>query len=157
MTKPIPDGHHTITPTFIFRNSRQAIDFYKRALGATEMHVMPCPDGQGVMHAELKIGDSMIMMGDENPHNPCKSAETLGGSPISLYLYVKDIDEAFKRALAAGGQSRMPVQDMFWGDRVGSFQDPFGYSWTLATHIADVSPEEMARGAEAMFACANKH
>jgi PhnB protein len=156
MTKPIPEGYHTITPMFLFKNSHEAIDFYKKAFGATEKHVMPCPDGQGVMHAELKIGDSTIMMGDEHAERSCKSAETLGGSPISLYLYVKDVDAAFQRAVAAGGTSRMPVQDMFWGDRTGTIQDPFGYCWTLATHVADVSPEEMARGAEAMFAGAGK-
>ena len=156
MTKPIPEGYHTITPMFVLKNSRKAIEFYKKAFGATEKHVMPGPDGKGVMHAEIKIGDSTIMLGDENPECTNKSAETMGGSPISLYLYVKDVDAAFQRAVSAGGTSRMPVQDMFWGDRVGSLQDPFGYSWTLATHVADVSPEEMARGAEAMFAGAGK-
>ncbi|MGA2255871.1 MAG: VOC family protein [Thermoguttaceae bacterium] len=156
MTKPIPDGFHAITPVFVFKDSHKAIEFYKEAFAATEQCVMPCPDGQGVMHAELKIGDSTIMLGDENPTYPCKSAETLGGSPISLYLYVKDVDAAFRRALAAGGTVKMPVQDMFWGDRVGSLSDPFGYSWTLATHVADLSPEEMTRGAEAAFAGTGK-
>jgi uncharacterized glyoxalase superfamily protein PhnB len=157
MTKPIPEGYHTITPTFAFKNTRKAIEFYKKAFGATEKYVMPGPDGQGVMHAELKIGDSTIMLGDENPEYSCKSAETLGGSPISLYLYVKDVDAAFERAVSAGGTSQMPVQDMFWGDRVGTFLDPFGHRWSLATHVADVSPEEMARGAEAMCAGAGKN
>jgi uncharacterized glyoxalase superfamily protein PhnB len=106
------------------------------------------------MHAEIVIGDSAIMMGDECSHG--KSAETLGGSPISMYLYVTDVDAVFKKALAAGAAVRMPVQDMFWGDRMGTVQDPFGYSWSLATHVADVSPEDMARGAEAMFAGASK-
>lgn len=152
MTKPIPEGYHTITPVFVFKDSHKAIEFYKKAFGATEQLVMPGPDGQGVMHAALKIGDSTIMMSDENPDRPCKSAETLGGSPISLYLYVKDVDAAFRRAVAAGGASQMPVQDMYWGDRVGSLKDPFGYSWMLATHIADPSPEEITRGAEAAFA-----
>jgi uncharacterized glyoxalase superfamily protein PhnB len=156
MTKPIPEGYHTLTPTFVFRNSHKAIEFYKKAFGATTKHIMPCPHGAGVMHAELKIGDSTIMLGDENPGHPCKSAETLGGSPIALYLYVKDVDAAFERAVAAGGTELMSVQDMFWGDRAGTLRDPFGYSWTLATHVADLTPEEMARGAEAMFAGAGK-
>ena len=154
MTKPIPDGFHTITPTFMFKDTRKAIDFYKKAFGATEKFLMPGPDGKGVIHAQITIGDSPVMMGDEHPH--CKSAETLGDCPIGLYLYVKDVDAAFKKALAAGGAVRMPVQDMFWGDRMGAIKDPFGYSWTLATHIADPSKEEMARGAETMFAGAGK-
>jgi PhnB protein len=156
MIKPIPDGFHTITPTFMFKDTRKAIAFYKKAFGATEKFLMPGPDGKGVMHAQIQIGDSNIMMGDEHPQPDCKSAETLGASPIGMYLYVKDVDAAFKKALAAGGAVRMPVQDMFWGDRMGCVKDPFGYSWTLATHVADVSPEEMARGAEAMFAGAGK-
>ena len=156
MTKSIPDGFHAVTPTFVFKDSRTAIEFYKRAFGATEQFVMPGPDGQGVMHAELRIGDSTIMLGDEHPERDCRSAETFGGSPISLYLYVKDVDKAFQRAVDAGGSPQMPVQDMFWGDRVGSIKDPFGYSWMLATHVADVSPEEMRRGAEAAFAGAGK-
>jgi PhnB protein len=152
MSRPIPEGYHSVTPVFVFKDSRKAIDFYKRAFGAEERFVMPGPGGQGVMHAELKIGNSLIMLGDENPHQPCKSAETLGASPIAFYLYVDDVDAAFKQAVAAGSTAQMPVQDMFWGDRVGSVKDPFGYTWTLATHIKDLSPEEMARGAEAAMA-----
>ena len=117
MVKPIPEGYHTITPAFLFKDARKAIEFYKKAFGATERHVMPGPDGQGVMHAELKIGDSFIMMGEEGPHCPKKSAETLGDSPVGMYLYVKDVDAAFARAVAAGGASQMPVADQFWGDR----------------------------------------
>ena len=156
MTQPIPEGYHTITPSFIFKNCHKAIEFYKKAFGATTRHVMPGPGGQGVMHAELKIGDSIIMLSDENPANACKSAETLGGSPVSLYLYVKDVDAAFERTVAAGGTVQFPVQDMFWGDRCGTLRDPFGHTWALATHIADPSPEEVASGAEAMFAGAGK-
>ncbi len=156
MAKPIPKGFHSITPALVCKDSRKAIEFYKKAFGATEQFVMPCPDGKGVMHAELNIGDSKIMLGDENLERGCKSAETLGGSPMSIYLYVQDVDAVFKRAVAAGGTSKMPVQDMFWGDRVGTLQDPFGYSWTLATHTADLSPEEIARGAEAAFASVAK-
>jgi PhnB protein len=156
LTKPIPEGYHTVTPMFVFKDARAAIAFYKRAFGATEKFVMPGPGGQGVMHAELRIGDSTIMMCDENPSCSNKSAESLGGSPISLYLYVNDVDAAFAQAVAAGGASQMPVQDMFWGDRIGALTDPFGHTWTLATHVADVTPDDLARGAEAMFAGAGK-
>ena len=111
----------------MFKDSRKAIEFYKRAFGATERFAMPGPDGKGVMHAELLIGDSIIMMGEENPYDPCKSAETMEGSPVSFYIYLENVDEAFRKALEAGAESRMSVQDMFWGDRMGTVQDPFGY------------------------------
>jgi PhnB protein len=152
MTKAIPEGYHSVTPMFMFKDARKAIDFYIRAFGAQEHYAMPGPDGKGVMHAEVQIGNSIIMMDEENPHQPCKSAETTGGSPVSFYLYVENVDEAFGIALAAGAETRMPVQDMFWGDRVGTLQDPFGYSWTLATHIRDMTPQEIRQGAQAAFA-----
>ena len=152
MTQAIPEGFHTVTPMFMFKDTRKAIEFYKRAFGAEERFAMPGPDGTGVMHAELRIGSSIIMMGDENPQQACKSAETVGGSPVSFYLYLENADEAFRTALEAGAETRMPVQDMFWGDRAGTVQDPFGYSWTLATHIKDLTPEEIRQGAEAFFA-----
>lgn len=152
MANPIPEGFHSLTPIFVFKDARKAIEFYKQAFGAEELFAMPGPDGKGVMHAELRIGNSIIMMGEENPHQPCKSAETSGGSPISLYLYLADVDEAFKRAVAAGAEVTMPVEEMFWGDRTGTVQDPFGYSWTLATRTRELTPEEMQAGAET--ACA---
>ncbi|HXV80072.1 MAG TPA: VOC family protein [Candidatus Binatia bacterium] len=152
MTKSIPEEYHSVTPIFVFKDARKAIEFYKRAFGAQERFVMPGPNGKGVMHAELRIGDSIIMMGEENPHKPCKSAETIGSSPVSFYLYVENVDEAFSTAVAAGAEVQMPVQDMFWGDRVGTVQDPFGYGWTLAKHIKDPTPEEIRQGAEAAFA-----
>jgi PhnB protein len=152
MTKAIPEGFHTVTPMFMFKDARKAIAFYKRAFGAEERFAMPGPDGKGVMHAELRIGDSIIMMGDENPQQPCKSAETIGASPISFYLYLENVDEAFRIALEAGAEARMPVEDMFWGDRAGTVQDPFGYSWMLATHTKDLTPEEIQQGAQAAFA-----
>jgi uncharacterized glyoxalase superfamily protein PhnB len=152
MTKAIPEGFHSVTPMFMFKDTRKALEFYTRAFGAQELYAMPGPDGKGVMHAELRIGDSIIMMGDEHPQEPCKSAETMGGSPISLYLYVENVDAAFRRALEAGAESRMSVQDMFWGDRVGTVRDPFGYSWMLATHIKDLTSQEIAEGARAAFA-----
>lgn len=157
MTKAIPEGFHSVTPMFMFKDARKAISFYKQAFGATERYAMPGPDGKGVMHAELLIGDSIIMMGEENPHEPCKSAETMGGSPVSFYIYLDNVDEAFQRALQSGAESRMPVQDMFWGDRVGTVQDPFGYSWSLATHTRDLTAKEIDEGARASFAkMANK-
>ena len=152
MTKPIPDGYHSVTPTFVFKDSRQAIAFYQQAFGAKEHFTMPGPDGKGVMHAEIKIGDSAIMLSDENPQMCSKSAESLGASPIGFFLYVEDVDAAFPKAVAAGATVQMPVQDMFWGDRAGSVKDPFGYSWMLATHKQDLTPEQIAKNAEAFFA-----
>ena len=152
MTKAIPEGFQSVTPMLVFSDARKAIEFYKQAFGAMERYAMPGPDGKGVMHAELLIGDSIIMMGEENPNEPCKSAETAGGSPVSFYIYLENADEAFRRALEAGAESRMPVQDMFWGDRVGTVQDPFGYSWSLATHTKDLTPQEIQEGAQAFFA-----
>ena len=151
-TKPIPAGYHTVTPYLVITNAAKAIDFYRQAFGAEELVVMPGPDGKGVMHAEVKIGDSIIMMGEEHPQEPCKSAETMGGSPVSFYIYLENVDEAFGRALAAGAETKMPVDDMFWGDRAGTVQDPFGYNWTLATHNKDLTPQEMQEGAQAFFA-----
>jgi len=152
MTKSIPQEYHSVTPILVFKDARKAIEFYKRAFGAEERYAMPGPDGKGVMHAELRIGNSIIMMGEENPQQPCKSAETTGCSPVSFYLYSQNVDEAFRIALDAGAEARMPIQEMFWGDRVGTVQDPFGYSWMLATHIKDLSPQEIQQGAQAFFA-----
>ncbi len=151
MAKAIPKGYHSVTPIFVFKDARKAIEFYKRAFGAKEQSVMPGPDGKGVMHAELRIGDSILMMGEECHHESSKSAETMGGSPVSFYIYVPDVDKAFGTAREAGAEARMPVQDMFWGDRVGTVQDPFGYTWMLATHVKDLTPEEIREGAEAAF------
>jgi len=152
MTNAIPEGYHSVSPMFMFRDARKAIDFYKRAFGATERYAMPGPDGKGVMHAEMMIGNSIIMMGEEHPNESCRSAETIGGSPVSFYIYLENVDEAFGRAVAAGATVRMPLDEMFWGDRAGTVQDPFGYSWTLASHTRDLTPEEIRQGAEAFFA-----
>ena len=151
MAKPIPEGFHAVTPSFIFKDAQKAIEFYKKAFGATALEVIPNLNGRGVMHATIRIGDSIIMMGEEMSEQ-CKSAESLGGSPISLYVYVPDADAAFKRAVAAGGTAGMPVADMFWGDRAGQIKDPFGYSWMVATHKQDLTPEQIRKGAEAFFA-----
>jgi len=157
MARPIPEGFNSITPVFVCKDSRKAIDFYKQAFGAQELLVMPGPDGNGVMHAQLKIGNSIIMLGDEVPQMSCKSVETLGGSPVNIYLYVENVDQAFRRALEAGAQSLEAVEDQFWGDRVGTVQDLFGYRWTLATHIKDLTPQELQQGAQDAYAkMANK-
>jgi len=156
MTKPIREGFHSVTPVFVFKDARLAIDFYQRAFGAKEHFAMPGPDGKGVMHAEIQVGDSILMVSDENPQQSCRSAESMGGSPVSFYLYVENVDAAFGRALEAGATSLMPVQDMFWGDRVGSVKDPFGHSWMISTHIKDPTPDELARGAQAACAQTSK-
>jgi uncharacterized glyoxalase superfamily protein PhnB len=156
MTKAIPEGYHSITPTFMFKDARKAIEFYKNAFGAKEHYAMPGPDGKGVMHAEISVGDSIIMMGEENPQQPYRSAETVGESPISFYYYVENVDRAFSRAVEAGAEAIMPVQEMFWGDRMGTVCDPFGYNWMIATHTRDLTPEEIHEGAKAEFAKAGK-
>jgi uncharacterized glyoxalase superfamily protein PhnB len=134
------------------KDTRQAIAFYKKALGAKELMVFPGPDGKGTMHATIQIGDSILMMGDEHPEQGCQSAESLGGSPIGLYVYVADVDAVFKQAVAAGVTVTMPVADAFWGDRCGAFKDPFGYAWTIATHTRDLTEDQIRAGAEAFFA-----
>ncbi|MBF0607596.1 MAG: VOC family protein [Candidatus Magnetobacterium sp. LHC-1] len=151
MAKSIPEGFHSITPMLVFKDAGKAIEFYKRAFGAKERYVIPGPDGKGVMHAEISLGNSIIMMMNEIMNQPCKSAETAGGSPVSFYLYTENVDEAFRVAIDAGAEVQMPVQDMFWGDRIGDVQDPFGYTWTLATHIKDPTLEELQQGAQAFF------
>ncbi len=147
--KPIPEGYHTITPYLTVRGADRAIDFYRRAFGAKEHARMHGPDGKTVMHAELQIGDSRFFLGDEVPGMECSSPETLGGSPSGIYLYVRDVDEMFRKAVEAGATVKRPVENMFWGDRTGSLRDPFGHTWDLATRKEDLSPEEMKRrGAE---------
>jgi PhnB protein len=148
--KPIPEGYHTVTPYLIVHDAAKALEFYKKAFSATELVRMPGPGGR-VMHAEIKIGDSMIMLADENPEWGAKSAQTIGGSPIGLCLYVKDVDALAKQAVAAGAKEVKPVQDQFYGDRSGTFSDPFGLQWTIATHKEDVSPEEMKKRMDAMM------
>jgi len=146
--KPIPPGYTTATPSITLDDAPKAIEFYKKALGATERMRMLGSDGK-IMHAEIQIGNSFIMMNDECMGQ--RSAKSIGASPISFYLYVEDADAAFKKAVSAGGKQIMPITDMFWGDRMGSFEDPFGIHWTIATHVKDVTPEEMKRGQEAFM------
>lgn len=142
--KPIPDGYHTVTPYLVVNDAAQAIDFYKRAFGATVTVRMDGPQGK-IGHAELKIGDSVIMLADEMPMTGTKSPKTLGGCTTGILLYVKDVDTAFKQAVGAGAKVEQPVADQFWGDRYGKLSDPFGHSWSMATHKEDVAPEEMKR------------
>jgi PhnB protein len=144
MAKPIPEGYHSVTPYLIIKGATEAIDFYKKAFGATELFRMPAPGGK-IGHAEIKIGDSPIMLADESPEMGYKSPQTLGGSPISIMIYVADVDTVFKQAIAAGGKEQRPVKDQFYGDRSGTLEDPFGHVWHVATHKEDVSPEEMER------------
>jgi PhnB protein len=146
--KPIPDGYHTVTPFLAVHNAAKAIDFYKRAFGATELHRMDGPQGK-IAHAEIKIGDSVIMLSDEMPGTSARSPQSLGGTTTNLFIYVKDVDAAFNKAVSAGAKAEAPVADMFWGDRYGKLTDPFGHSWSIGTHKEDVAPEEMKRRAEA--------
>jgi PhnB protein len=142
--KPIPEGYHTATPYLVVKGAAAAIDYYKKAFGATELFRMPGPGGC-VMHAEIKIGDSPIMVADENPERGYRGPQALGGSPVSLMLYVEDVDERFERAVSAGGKVVQPVKDQFYGDRSGTLTDPFGHTWTIGTHKEDVSSQEMQR------------
>ena len=147
MNNQIPEGYHTLTPQIVFKDCKKAIEFYKKAFDAKEMSLLLLPGGERVMHAAIQVGNSIIMMSDENPS--CnKSFETIGGSPVSFYIYVEDVDKAFKKAIDAGAITTMPVADMFWGDRCGNVKDPFGYSWMIGTHKKDLTPEEIAKGAE---------
>ena len=153
MVQPIPPGFSTFTPSFTFKDAAKAIEFYERAFNAQVIDRLPGPDGKSVMHASLKIGESMMMLGNEMPGSEecSKSAETLGQCPITLYLYVPDADRAFEQAVSAGATAAMAVTDMFWGDRAGMVKDPFGYSWMIATHIKDMSAEEVKQAAADFF------
>jgi PhnB protein len=152
MVKAIPEGYHSLTPNIVYKDTRKAIEFYKKALGAKERHIMPGPNGQGVAHAEIQIGNSIIMMCDESAEMKTRSAQTLGGSPVSFYIYLADVDAAFQKALSAGCHALMPPTDQFWGDRMGALADPFGYQWILATHTKDLSEQEIREAAQAAYA-----
>ena len=152
MAKPIPEGYHTITPVLTVRDGAQMIEFYKRAFGAQERMRFPGPDGKTIMHAEMRVGDSIFMLSDEQPGMGCRAPVSVGGTPVSQFMYVPDVDSAFKRAVDAGAKVVMPVSNMFWGDRFGQVDDPSGHRWGLATHVEDVSPEEMNRRQKEFFA-----
>jgi PhnB protein len=148
--KPIPDGYHTVTPYLIVKDGASALEFYKKAFGATEKMRMACPSGSGkVMHAEIKVGDSPIMLAGEFPEMNCRSPQSFGGTPVSICLYVEDVDALFKQAVAAGATVTRPLQDQFYGDRSGTVTDPYGHVWTISTHKEDVPDEEMHRRMEA--------
>ena len=148
--KPIPEGFRTVTPYLTLQNGARAIEFYTRALGAKELMRMETPDGK-IGHAEIKIGDSVIMLADEMPQGSTRSPQSLGGTSAGIFLYVENADAFFDKAVSAGAKEVMRPTDMFWGDRFGSFTDPFGHSWSVATHKEDVSPDDMRkRGKEAM-------
>jgi len=152
MANPIPDGYPRVIPYLIVDGGTAAIDFYSSVLGATERMRMPAPDGK-IGHAELELGDSLIMLADEFPDMDAHGPKTMGGTPVSLLVYVEDADAAFDRAIQAGAKSLQPVEDKFYGDRSGRFEDPFGHRWDVATHVEDVPPDEMAkRAADAMAA-----
>jgi PhnB protein len=144
MPKAIPDGYHAITPYLSFRDATKAIEFYKQALGAQELFRMPMPGGK-IGHAELKIGDSIVMLADESPEFGNKSAKTFGGSPIGLCLYTDNVEAVADKFCKAGGKVVKAIELQFYGDRSGQFEDPEGYKWTLAQHVEDVSPEEMEK------------
>jgi PhnB protein len=150
--KHVAEGFHTVTPALMVRDAERAIEFYKRAFAAEEVLRMPGPGGRGIGHAEIRIGDSMIMLSDEWPGSGISAPQALGGTTGSLHIYVADVDAAFKRAVDAGAKVLMPVADMFWGDRYGKVTDPFGHIWGLATHKEEVPPEELNRRAEAFYA-----
>jgi PhnB protein len=149
--KAIPSGHRTVTPYLAIKSAAKALEFYKNAFGATERYKLMMPDGR-LGHAEIQLGDSMIMLADEFPEYGGKAPETLGGSPVSIHLYVEDVDAFFKKALAAGAKELKPVMDQFYGDRSGQLEDPFGHLWWVATHKEDIAPEEMQKRVAAMFA-----
>ena len=142
--KPIPQGYHSVTPYLTLDDAARAIDFYKRAFNAQEVMRMAGPNGK-VGHAELRIGDSVIMLGDEMPGTSTRSPQSLGGTTGGVFLYVENVDAVFQQAVSAGAQVESPLADMFWGDRYGRLKDPFGHSWSVATHIEDVAPEEMSK------------
>jgi PhnB protein len=152
--KPVPDGYHTLTPFLTVRDAVRAIEFYKAAFGAKERGVMKGPDGK-VMHAELMIGDSIIMLSDEFPDFGSVSPQAIGGSSIGLHIYLDNVDAAFDQAVKAGAQVEMPVMDQFWGDRYGKLKDPFGHKWSIGTHVKDLSMDEMKKGMDEAMAKAH--
>ena len=152
MAKPIPEGYHALTPSLAVDNAEKAIEFYKRAFGAKERMRMATPDGT-IGHAELEIGDSVLMLADPMPQSTVKPPKEIGGTSVGVFLYVEDVDEVAQQVVDAGGTVTMPVEDQFWGDRFGVVADPYGHQWQIATHKEDLSPEEIrVRGEKAMAA-----
>ena len=149
--QPVPDGYHTVSPYLAVEDAATAIDYYKKAFGATERVRMEAPDGK-IGHAELEIGDSIVMLADPFPQASTKPPHELGGTSAGVFLYVEDVDAVVKRAVEAGASVTMEVADQFWGDRFGTVTDPFGHVWSVATHVEDVPPAEMAERAKAAMA-----
>jgi uncharacterized glyoxalase superfamily protein PhnB len=149
--KKIPEGMHSITPHLVCAGAAKALDFYKQAFGATEQGRLPGPDGR-LMHAAMKIGDSTVMLADEMPEWGSLGPKALKGSPVTIHIYVEDVDALVARAVKAGAKVTMPVAEQFWGDRYGKLEDPFGHHWSVATHVRDVSRDEMQRAMEKMSA-----
>ncbi|MGA3001445.1 MAG: VOC family protein [Acetobacteraceae bacterium] len=147
--KPIPDGMHSVTPHLICAGAADAIDFYKKAFNAIELSRLPGQSGK-LLHGSIRIGDSTVMLSDEFPEMGGLGPKSLKGSPVTIHLYVEDVDAFAARAIAAGAKVTMPVADMFWGDRYGQFEDPFGHRWSIATHVRDVQPEDMQKAMSAM-------
>jgi PhnB protein len=149
--KPIPDGYHSVTPYLVINGAERALDFYKAAFNAREIMRMPTPEGK-IGHAEIRIGDSVVMVADETPRSGLKSPQSLGGTTVGVFLYVEDVDAIYDRAVAAGARATSRPQDMFWGDRYGKLTDPFGHEWSIATHKEDLSEEEMTKRAAGAMA-----
>jgi uncharacterized glyoxalase superfamily protein PhnB len=150
--KPIPEGYHSLTPHIVVRGAAEAIEFYKKAFGAVELRRSPMPDGKKLIHADLLIGDSHLLLVDDMPEMGCHAPFEPGATPVTLHLFVEDVDAVYERAVAAGARATMPPADMFWGDRYGKLVDPFGHEWSLATHKEDLTPEEMQKRSDEMFA-----
>lgn len=148
MVEAIPKGFHSVTPDLVVKGASDAIEFYKRAFGAVENYRHNSPDGNSIVHAELKIGDSIVMLSDEYVHGDmkgCRSPKSIGGSAVTLHIYTEDVDKAFNQPVAAGANVTMPLTDMFWGDRYGQLEDPFGHFWSIATHKQDLTPEQVEK------------
>lgn len=154
--QPIPKGYHSVTPYLVVNDAKRAMDYYQRAFGAREIMRMDGPAGK-IAHAELRIGDSVIMLSDEMPGAGCRAPSSVGGSTAGIFLYVENVDTVFKQAVSAGAKADTPPADMFWGDRYGKLTDPFGHSWSLATHKEDVAPAEMAKRTKEAMAKMSQH
>lgn len=151
MVKPVPDGYNTVTATLTVKDATKAIEFYKKAFDAKELYRFEGPDSKTIMHAEIMIGNSIVMLADEMPGMGCKSPQSIGGTGSSIYLYVNDADSIFNKAISAGAKALMPLMDGFWGDRFGSIEDPFGHVWGIATRKKDMAPDEIKKaGQEAL-------
>ncbi|HLY60035.1 MAG TPA: VOC family protein [Terriglobia bacterium] len=149
--KAVPEGFHTITPYLVVRDAAKAVEFYKRAFGAEVRGIHYTPDGK-IMNADLKIGDSIVLMSEEFPEMKALSPQSLGGSSVTIHIYTEDVDAKFKQAVSAGATAVMPVMDMFWGDRYGQLADPFGHRWSIATHVEDLTSDEIQKRGQAVFA-----